>query len=77
MKKPGENEVEVNSEKKKKNQESFTVLFSLYCTVIYDNWNLTISAINIAGCFLFRGMLIIIMQMEVLLQLCFRVHISY
>lgn len=76
MKKPGENEVEVNSEKKK-TQESFTVLFSLYCTVIYDNWNLTISAINIAGCFLFRGMLIIIMQMEVLLQLCFRVHISY
>lgn len=78
MGKPGENEVEINSKKthKKRVYKVFREL-ALHCTVIYDNWNLTISAINIAGCFLFRVMLIIIMQMEVLLQLCLRVHISY
>lgn len=79
MGKPGVNEVEINS-KKYTEKDFFCKDFgelALHCTVIYDNWNLTISIINISGCFLFRGMLIIIMQMEVLLQLCLRVHISY
>lgn len=69
MGKPGENEVEINSKKHTKKEFFFKVFgeLALHCTVIYDNWNLTISAINIAGCFLFRAMLIIIMQMEVLL----------
>lgn len=79
MGKPGKNEVEIKSKTHTQKKFFFKVLgeLALHCTVIYDNWDLTISAINITGCFLFRGKLITIMQMEVLLQLCLRVHISY